>query len=135
MQNLTIAGTVGKNAILRHTQNNDPILGFSVAVSNGKDKDATWYDCSLFGPRGEKVKDYITKGTRIAITGRPTVRVHEGKPYLGVSVNDFTLLGGGERSEGGSSDGYGSKPKQETKESYDLNDDIPFVRPAFDWEA
>lgn len=133
MQILTIAGNVGKDAVLRHTQNNDPILGFSVAVSNGKDKDATWYDCSVWGPRAEKLEPYIKKGSKLTLTGRPTVRVHEGKAYLGLSVNDLTFMGGGERSEntgGGSSSG-------QARESYDLNDmsDIPFVRAAGDHDV
>lgn len=123
MQVISIAGNVGKNAVLRHTQNNEPILNFTVAVSNGKDKDATWYDCSLFGQRADKVKDYITKGSRIAVTGRPSVRVHEGKAYLQISVGDFTLQGGGERSD---TSGGGSSSSQ-ARESYDLNDDLDSI--------
>lgn len=129
MQVINIAGNVGKNAVLRHTKDNEPILNFTVAVSNGKDKDASWYDCSLFGKRAEAVKDYITKGTRIAVTGRPTFRLHDGKVYPGVSVNDFTLLGGGER-EGGltySQTGLSSgSASGSASEGYALNDDIPF---------
>ena len=47
MQVLIIAGNVGKDAVLRHTQSGDDVLGFSVAVNNGKDangqdRPATW---------------------------------------------------------------------------------------------
>jgi single-strand DNA-binding protein len=38
METLIIAGTVGKDAVLRRTGNNDAVLGFSVAVDQGKDK-------------------------------------------------------------------------------------------------
>lgn len=105
MQDLTLAGTVGKDAVLRTASGSDPVLNFSVAVSNGKDRDgndipATWYDCSIWGKRAEAVARYITKGTRITVRGKPTVRVHEGKAYLGCRVFDFTLQGGGQSSEG-----------------------------------
>ena len=37
MNNITIAGNVGKSAEIRSTQNGDKLAGFSVAVDNGKD--------------------------------------------------------------------------------------------------
>ena len=103
-QLLIIAGNVGKDAVLRRTQGGDDVLSFSVAVSNGKDKDgndrpSTWFDCSLWGPRAEKLQRYITKGCKLTVTGRPTARAHEGKAYLGLTVNDLTFMGGGERRE------------------------------------
>jgi len=107
MQQLTIAGTIGKDAEVRKTQNGEPVAGFSVAVDNGKDKDGnkretTWFDCSLWGKRGEGLGPYLTKGTRVTITGRPTAREHNGKVYLGCSVDQITLMGGGqERQQSG----------------------------------
>ncbi len=122
MQILTIAGTVGKDAELRRTQNGDAVLGFSVAVDNGKDKngnkrDATWFDCSIWGKRAESLERHITKGTRLTLTGRPTGREYQGKVYLGMSVNDLTFQGGSERRQ---DSGY-SAPAGNTYE-----DEIPF---------
>ena len=54
MNNLTIAGALGRDAETRTTQTGETVTGFSVAVSNGKDRDATWFDCSLWGDRGPK---------------------------------------------------------------------------------
>lgn len=107
-----IAGTVGKDAKLRRTQSGDAVLGFSLAVDNGKDKngnkrDATWYDCSIWGKRAESLERHITKGLKLSLQGRPTTRAHEGKAYLGISVNDLTFQGGGEQRQGDQS-GYGS---------------------------
>ena len=104
MQQLTIAGTIGRTAEIRRTQSGDAVAGFSVAVDNGKDKDGnrretTWFDCSLWGKRGESLGPYLTKGTRVCITGRPGAREHNGKVYLQCSVNELTLLGGGQRDE------------------------------------
>lgn len=98
MNNITIAGAVGRNAEVRHTQTGDPVAGFSVAVNEGKDR-TTWFNCSLRGDRAIKLAPYITKGSKITVSGPVSARVHEGKAYLQVFVNQFTLQGGGERRE------------------------------------
>lgn len=131
MQALTIAGIIGRDAEIRRTQSGGAVAGFSVAVDNGKDKngnkrDATWFDCSLWGKRGEGLGPYLTKGRRVAITGRPTAREHNGKVYLGCSVDQITLLGGGNsqpdpnRSQEPQGYGGGGRP------GADLDDEIPF---------
>ncbi len=133
MQQLTIAGTIGKDAELRNTQAGDAVAGFSVAVDNGKDtsgnkRDATWFDASLWGKRGTGLAPYLTKGTRVAITGRPQAREHNGKVYLGVNVDQITLLGGGQdRQQAQSGDGYGAggRPSDGGMQDDDLSD-IPF---------
>lgn len=124
MQQLTIAGNVGKDAKLNELQSGDKVLNFSVAVSNGKDKDgnrrdSTWFDCSLWGKRAEALAPYITNGSRLVVTGRPTAREYEGKVYLGCNVDQLTMLGGGqERSE--------PQEQQREPEPQDLDDEIPF---------
>lgn len=128
MQILTIAGNVGKDAVLRHTHDGEAVLGFSVAVDNGKDRNGnkrepTWVDCSLWGDRASKLATYITKGSKLALSGQPTVRAHEGKAYLGLRVGSLTFMGGsGDRSDA-------SEPRQQAQSApdyADLNDDIPF---------
>lgn len=130
MQTLIIAGTVGRDAELRRTNNGDPVLGFSVAVDNGKDKsgnkrDATWFDCSVWGKRAESLERHITKGSKLTLTGRPTAREHNGKVYLGIAVNDLTFMGGSNGSSGSRDDGYGQRQDQ-GYQSNDLDDDLPF---------
>ena len=103
MQLLTIAGTVGKDAVLRTTGGGDDVLSFSVAVDNGKDangnkRDATWFDASLWGKRARALAPHITKGCKLTLSGRPTARAHEGKAYLGISVDGLTFQGGGDVS-------------------------------------
>ena len=144
MQLLTIAGTVGKDSTIRTTNSGDEVLGFSVAVSNGKDKDATWYDCAIWGDRARKLEQHIKKGTRLTLYGRPTARSHEGKAYLGLNVDNFTFQSsaqqsgegfsgsrdGGMARGGGGGDHSGSFGQGSHKESYDLNSDIPFITSA-----
>lgn len=140
MQTLTIAGNVGKDAVLRRTQSGDAVLGFSVAVDNGKDKggnrrESTWYDCSIWGKRAESLERHITKGLKLVLRGKPTARAHDGKAYLGLSVDDWTFMGGGQarlqdygqdaRTPEGypASDGYGAGARP----SGDIEDSIPFL--------
>jgi single-strand DNA-binding protein len=130
MQILTIAGNVGKDAVLRRTQSGDAVLGFSFAVDNGKDgngnkRDSTWYNCSVWGKRAESLERFITKGSKLALTGRPTVRVHEGKAYLGLAVNELTFMGGGQANDDTPRDGggYGGGGRP----SNDMDDEIPFA--------
>jgi len=129
MQSLTIAGNVGKDAVLRRTQSGDAVLGFSLAVDNGKDKNgdkrpATWFDCSIWGKRAESLERHITKGSKLVLQGRPTAREHEGKVYMGISVNELSFMGGG-NATAQNSDNYpqGGAPAGGIDDS-----DIPFMR-------
>lgn len=124
MNNLTIAGNIGRNAEIRTTQNGDKLAGFTVAVDNGKDangnkRDATWFDCTIFGKRAEALAPYLTKGGKVTVSGRVSARAHEGKAYLQISVQEITLQGGGERQQDRHNDNSGT--------GYDdMSDSIPF---------
>jgi single-strand DNA-binding protein len=130
MFNLTIAGNVGRDAELRRTNNGDAVLGFSVAIDMGKDKsgnkrDSVWVKCSLWGKRAESLERYITKGTKIVLSGRPGVDVYEGKGSLTLSVNELTFMGGGQEG-GGQRDSGQSGQKGGGFANADLDDDLPF---------
>ncbi len=125
MQVTIIAGNVGKDAILRRTQSGDAVLGFSVAVDNGKDKngnkrDSTWYLCSVWGKRAEGLENYVKKGTKLALTGRVGVNVYEGRGSLTLNVNELTFMGGGsqERSD--------NRPQYDEPPSNNIDGEIPF---------
>lgn len=132
MQQLTLAGTVGRDAELRRTNNGDAVLNFSLAIDNGKDKDgnkrdATWFDCSLWGKRAEALQSYVLKGGKLTVTGRPSAREHNGKVYLGCNVQELTFMGGGNRDsqQGG---GYDQSPQGYGDQSggSGFDDEIPF---------
>ena len=128
MEMLIIAGTVGKDAELRRTQSGDPILSFSLAVDQGKDRngnkrDTKWYDASIFGKRAESLQSYITKGSKLTLQGRPTAREYNGKVYMGIAVNDLTFMGGGQQRED-AGQGYGGAQTQGGFD--DIDDAVPF---------
>lgn len=127
MQKVIVAGVVSSVKELKQVGDRQ-VLNFSVAVSNGKDKDGNWrdstfWDCALWDKRAESVSRFLTKGTRITAEGRPAARAYEGKAYLQLTVNDFTLQGGGD----GQAQTYGNDapPKQQQQAEID-DSDIPF---------
>lgn len=124
MKTITIAGNVGKDAELRATNSGDKVLGFSVAVEDrGKDgKQTVWFDVSLWGKRGEAIAQYVTKGSKIAVSGDLTTREYEGKTYLGVKADQVTLMGSkGDSAPAAPAYGAGSAPDDV------MDDDVPFV--------
>lgn len=126
MKQIIIAGNIGKDAVVRHTQSGDAVAGFSVAVEDrtGQDRRTLWFDCSLWGKRGEALAQYLTKGTRVTVAGDLSTREHEGKTYLTVRVAEVTLQGGGERRD----DAPRDRPRDDVASARrnDLDDEIPF---------
>lgn len=102
MKSIAIAGNIGKDAVTRSTQNGDKVTGWSVAVEerNGQEKRTLWFDVSLWGKRGEALAQYLTKGTRVGVSGELSTREHEGRTYLTIRANEVTLLGGGQERDG-----------------------------------
>lgn len=131
MQITHIAGNVGNVKEVRDV-GGDKVLNFSVAVDNGKDKsgekrEPTWYDCALWGKRAESLAPYIQKGSKLALSGRPGARAHEGKAYLSLTVNELTFMSSkadSERSSGGS-DTY-QQQSSAPKQADTFDDDCPF---------
>lgn len=125
MKNITIAGNIGRDAATRTTQGGDKVTGFTVAVEErqGQDKRTIWFDCALWGKRGESLAGYLTKGSRVSVAGDLSTREHEGKTYLTIRVSEVTLLGGGNRDEGQRRE---EPRRDQPKPSADLDDEIPF---------
>lgn len=96
MKVITIAGTVGKDAELRRTQDGDPVASFSLAVDDGygENKSTMWFDCSVFGKRGQSLQPHITKGAKLTVIGELGKREHNGTTYLTVRASDVALQGG-----------------------------------------
>lgn len=82
MNIITIAGNVGKDAALRHTQKGEAVLGFSVADSRklpGGEQHTVWFECSVWGKRAEALAPYLAKGTPVTVVGTFTPREYVDK--------------------------------------------------------
>ncbi len=131
MKVITITGRVGKDAVLRRTQDGQPVLGFTVAVDDGygQNKGTIWFDASIWGKRGESLAQYLKKGTKVTAAGEFGLREHDGKLYPTIRVDHIDF----------------DTPKQDSKpasrqQSYaeqsngapanfadELSDEIPFM--------
>lgn len=132
MKIITIAGTVGKDGEIRSLQDGTKVLGFSVAVDDGygQNKTTMWFDVSMFGKRAEVLEQYVTKGTKLTVSGELGKREHNGNTYLTVRASDIALQGG-RSNDGGQSAGRSSRGG-EKGDSYGsmgnaMSDEIPFA--------
>jgi len=123
MNSITVSGTVG-NAELKYLQSGDPVLAFSVADSQGRDKPTIWWNCQLWGKRADSLSQFIVKGGKVTVIGtvsedQYTDKNGNDKKAMKVRVSDIALQGGKEQTE--------EKPARQAQPQQDLTeDDIPF---------
>ena len=126
MKTISIAGNIGKDAQTRTTQTGDSVTSWTVAVEDrqGKEKATIWFDCSLWGKRGEALAQYLTKGGKVAVSGEFGKREHEGKTYLTIRVAEVSLMGGVDRETRGNA--AAERVLAGGRQLADMDDEIPF---------
>lgn len=129
MLNLSLAGNTGRDAEYKTTQAGVEYCKFSVGVSTGfgENKATAWVDVTKWGKGSEGLARILRKGSKVAVSGELSLRVHEGKTYLQCRADQVTIQGTPQGSEGASpartpdgSRGHAQQPVD------DLDDDIPF---------
>ena len=152
---VVLMGNLTRDPELRQIPSGQSVCSFSLALNrsykgqDGEWKEATDYvDVVAWGPLGERVAQYVTKGRPVLVNGRLQSRSWEQdgqkRSKLEVVAQDVTFLGG--RSDGNGGEGYSSsdssnnsssnteKPKKKDKDvviedvgDEPINlDDIPF---------
>jgi single-strand DNA-binding protein len=125
-------GNLTRDPELRQTPNGQNVCSFSIALnrsyrdSNGEWQEATDYvDIVAWGPLGERVAQYLSKGRRVLVQGRLQSRSweQEGQKRSKVEVlaNDVTFLDG--RGEAPSEDTTTTSKTEVTKKA-DSNEDV-----------
>ena len=121
-----LMGNLTRDPELRQTPNGQNVCSFSLALnrsykgSDGNWQEATDYiDIVAWGPLGERVSQYLSKGRPCLVNGRLQSRSWEQdgqkRSKLEVIAQDVTFLGG--RGEGGDNGGG----------SYDMGSSAPAV--------
>src|SRR4051794_27043980 len=111
-----LMGNLTRDPELRQTPNGQSVTSFSLALnrsykgSDGNWQEATDYiDVVAWGPLGERVSQYLTKGRPCLVNGRLQSRSWEQdgqkRSKVEVVAQDVTFLGGG---SGGGGEGGGS---------------------------
>jgi single-strand DNA-binding protein len=101
---------------------------FSIAVNTGygEAKSTEFFVCTLWGNRGTKLGKYLTKGTKVFISGSfGTFKGTDNNTVLTLNVNEIELVG---RPSANNSTGTQQvQPQQAPAPSSDpFDDDIPF---------
>ena len=122
-----LMGNLTRDPELRATPNGQSVCSFSLALNRSyKGADGNWQevtdyvDVVAWGPLGERVSQYLSKGRPCLVNGRLQSRSweQEGQKRSKVEVNasDVTFLGGPQGGQS-SSDGNdtGEKPTYEPK--------------------
>ncbi|MES2173885.1 MAG: single-stranded DNA-binding protein [Pseudomonadota bacterium] len=116
-QIVTLAGTTGKDAEFKTTQNGKELCAFSLAVNvgYGYNKTTYWWDVSRWGNGAKKLAEMMPKGTKVTVIGEVTTREHNGKTYLQCRADHVALQGGRQadagdrRSDSGQRSGFGDQ--------------------------
>jgi single-strand DNA-binding protein len=141
---VVLMGNLTRDPELRSTPNGQNVCSFSLALNRSyKGADGNWQeatdyvDVTAWGPLGERVSQYVTKGRPVLVSGRLQSRSWEQdgqkRSKVEVVAQDVTFLGG--RGEGGDapseSTGSNDAPKKDvaiediSDEPIDLSE-IPF---------
>lgn len=102
---IVLTGHIGKVEELKYLPKGDAVLRLSLCVNTGwgDKKTASWYDCTLFGQRAEKLQPMLSKGAPITVIGEPSIRKWESNGKAGTSVSVrvqyIVLLGGREERQ------------------------------------
>lgn len=123
------AGHIGRDAETKSLPSGSSVTNFSLAVATGwGDKKSTlWVSCDIWGERGEKLCQYLTKGSAVSVSGDVDVRAYSAKDgtakaEMKCNVQRVTLQGkGGERDESApATNGKNAAPPA------DFDDPLPF---------
>lgn len=145
MQRITITGNLGGDAVgkARPTGKKERYLQFQVAVTHKwtdketgvKQEDTTWYTC--FWDKMD-MGQYLTKGTKVLIEGRPVANAWIDKDgtvcsAISIRVNLLELMGGKPREAGTTTAQVQTKeglPKTDSPDlsgfASEVDDDLPF---------
>ena len=124
---VVLMGNLTRDPELRATPNGQNVCSFSLALNRSyKGADGNWQeatdyvDVTAWGPLGERVHQYVTKGRPVLVSGRLQSRSWEQdgqkRNKVEVVAQDVTFLGGrGESGEDGSAPT--SAPKSSTNKA------------------
>lgn len=125
---VTLMGNLTRDPELRQTPNGQNVCSFSLALNRSyKGSDGNWQevtdyvDVVAWGPLGERVAQYLSKGRPCLVSGRLQSRSweQEGQKRSKVEVvaGDVTFLGGGPGGDGGGGNRGGGEFDQTPKAS------------------
>lgn len=141
---ITASGNLGKDCEQRWTPNGKAVASFSLPVKQGygEHEKVSWVICKMFGSKAEKLPEYLTKGTKVTVTGEFvmeewTSQSGEKKSAPVIIVNQLDFGGNGGNQAGSQQPARQPQQPQQTQQPQaplqqneppmDFEDDIPFA--------
>lgn len=136
-----LVGKAGKDADIKHFQNDNAVLEFSLATTESwKDKEGKWqektewHQVKMFGKNVGKIAERILKGLTIYVEGKISTRSYDDKDgnkrYVTEIVADQLRVVG--KPQGDNSQGSRENYNQDNRQNYNSSsapahdDDLPF---------
>ena len=90
---VTVAGALGKDAVVKSTQGGDQLCTFSVAgsVGFGCRKQTIWFDVTKWGKGADKLASMLQKGAKVTVSGELSQREYDGTTYLQIRADHVAL--------------------------------------------
>lgn len=129
MLNLSLAGSLGRDAEYKESQSGKGRCQFSVAVNigYGENKQTIWIDVTRWGEGARGLANLLRKGSKVAVTGEMSTREHNGKTYIQCRADNVTIMNAAGGEGRAPVDPNNQALKQEfAPQNDDLDDDIPF---------
>lgn len=143
---ITVTGHLGKDPDMRYTPQGTGICSFTMAVSERRkntvsgewEDNALWFKVKVWGKPSESASQYLSKGSKVLVTGRLSVEQWTGKDgnamtTMVIDGAQVTFLdgrsGGNENRQNAAPQGdrpKASTPPPETPAPELSDDDIPF---------
>ena len=116
MKVCTIAGRLTKDCQVQENEGRQ-FATFSVAVDDGygQNKGVMFFDVTY---HRSAVAQYLTKGTKVCVSGELKQREYNGKTYLSIRAADLSLMGGGKSRD--------EQTTQPQPAMAGMDDEIPF---------
>lgn len=133
MNLLTAIVRLSKDAETRFLADGTAVAQLNMALQSGYGDKAvtTWLTGNLFGKRAESLAPMLKKGQQIGISGELTNRKYVAKDgtekySLEVRINDLTLLGKANVSDGNNNASGSVKTASVVNSIEELESDLPF---------
>ncbi|MCD4653376.1 single-stranded DNA-binding protein [bacterium] len=115
INSVTIIGRLGKDPELRTTENGSSLVNFSLAhnenrlVNGNREQIPHWFRCVAFGSLAQLCSEYLSKGSRIGVSGalrQNNWETNEGEKRSSVDilVKDIEFLSSNNRNGDSSSE-------------------------------
>lgn len=140
INSVSISGNLGADPDLRSSASGIAILSLRIAVNerrkdqSGEWTDYTnWIDAVMFGSRAEAVSRYLSKGSKVSVSGHLHYSSWEKdgqkRSKLEVIVDEIEFMSRGQQDgsqQGGYGGGYPQAPRPQAPAVDAYDEDIPF---------